>query len=147
NISLDSLGPQLLRTMTGGRLEDALKGLHWAQERGLKPIKINVVVLAGINDDLEPFARMSMEEEVYIRFIEYMPLESANLATGDSMRGLSYQEMLEKLSSCGSLRPGIQMIALIRSTMSLLIKGSPPVSLILDIPTSTAQRTSRRISS
>ncbi|GFP30103.1 GTP 3',8-cyclase [Candidatus Hakubella thermalkaliphila] len=105
NISLDTLDPQLFRTMTGGRLEDALKGLRWAQERGLNPIKINVVVLAGINDDLEPFARLSMEEEVYIRFIGYMPLESTNLATGDSMRGLSYQEMLEKLSSCGSLRP------------------------------------------
>ena len=74
NISIDSLEPEVYRRITrSGELGDALEGLEAAIEVGLDPVKINVVVLKGINDDPYPFARLTYELPVHVRFIEYMP--------------------------------------------------------------------------
>lgn len=74
NVSLDSLDPDVYRSITrAGNLEEALSGLHRAIEVGLEPVKVNVVVLKGVNDDVAPFADLTRELPVHVRFIEYMP--------------------------------------------------------------------------
>lgn len=74
NVSIDSLDPGVYRRVTRvGDLERSLAGLRKAIEVGLTPVKINVVVLKGINDDPTGFARLTMEMPVHVRFIEYMP--------------------------------------------------------------------------
>ena len=74
NVSLDSLEPAVYRRITRvGTLELALDGVRCAIEVGLDPVKINVVTLKGINDDPAPFAALTSELPVHVRFIEYMP--------------------------------------------------------------------------
>lgn len=74
NISIDSLDPQVYATMTRwGKLEQALAGMEAALAVGMVPVKINAVVLRNINDDLAPFAKLTMDYPVHVRFIEYMP--------------------------------------------------------------------------
>jgi cyclic pyranopterin phosphate synthase len=74
NVSLDSLDSRMYERITRvGRLDDALAGLDAAIEAGLEPVKVNVVVLKGVNDDPAPFARLARERPVHVRFIEYMP--------------------------------------------------------------------------
>jgi len=74
NISLDTLDPETYRSVTRiGDLSEAMAGLDAAIEAGLEPVKINVVVLKGVNDDPLPFAELARERPVHVRFIEYMP--------------------------------------------------------------------------
>jgi cyclic pyranopterin phosphate synthase len=75
NISLDSLDPDVYSRVTrGGRLSDALAGIDAAFAAGMAPVKINVVVVRGLDQDLMSFARMTLDRPVHIRFIEYMPV-------------------------------------------------------------------------
>jgi cyclic pyranopterin phosphate synthase len=75
NISLDTLKEDKFKYMTGrGNLSDVYKGIEAAQKAGLAPIKINTVMLAGINDDeILDFAAKTRDEGWNVRFIEYMP--------------------------------------------------------------------------
>jgi cyclic pyranopterin phosphate synthase len=79
NISLDSLRPDRFAAITGGdKLSDVLDGISMAHEVGLSPVKINMVVIPGVNDDeIIDFARKARDEAWHIRFIEYMPFEGA----------------------------------------------------------------------
>lgn len=76
NISIDSLNPGTYRELTrGGDLKRALQGMRAALDAGLDPVKMNVVLLKGVNDSPEEigaFVRLALREPVYIRFIEYM---------------------------------------------------------------------------
>ena len=76
NISLDTLRPERFRRITRrGELSDALAGIEAAHVAGLEPIKINNVVLRGMNDDeVVDFARLTLEKDWHVRFIELMPL-------------------------------------------------------------------------
>lgn len=75
NISLDSLDPDVYRQITrGGRIEDALAGIEAAFEVGFDPVKLNVVVVRSLDQDLMEFARMTLERPLHVRFIEYMPI-------------------------------------------------------------------------
>lgn len=76
NVSLDSLDENKFRTITRvGLIYDVLESIEEADKVGLKPVKINVVVMKGINDDeIEKFALWSKEVEYQIRFIEFMPI-------------------------------------------------------------------------
>ncbi len=76
NISLDSLQPERFARITGGgRLADVLAGLRLATAIGFHPIKINCVVLRGVNDDeVLDFARLSLAYPWHIRFLEFMPI-------------------------------------------------------------------------
>ena len=78
NVSLDSLDPQRFSEMTrGGKLEKVLEGIEAAVAAGLRPVKINAVVLAGVNEDeiISLVERFSGPQYV-LRFIEYMPFEA-----------------------------------------------------------------------
>lgn len=76
NISLDSLDPERFTQMTrGGQLEKVLEGIEEAIRVGLTPIKINVVLIRGFNDDeIEDFVQWTYNEAVEVRFIELMPI-------------------------------------------------------------------------
>lgn len=76
NISLDSLDHDRFREITrGGDLDMVLKGIDKALEVGLTPVKINMVVMRGINDgELVEFVRFAAARHIHLRFIECMPL-------------------------------------------------------------------------
>ncbi len=75
NIGLSSLDPGVFRELTrGGDLGQVLRGLEAALAAGLRPVKINVVVLRGINDDPAPFLDLTRRLPVDVRFIEFMPI-------------------------------------------------------------------------
>ena len=75
NVSLDTLRPERFHAITrGGRLEDVLQGIEAAQTAGLTPVKLNVVVMRGLNDDeTGDFARSTIDNDWQVRFIELMP--------------------------------------------------------------------------
>ena len=76
NISLDTLEPVKFKEITRrDNLQQVLSGIRAALEAELNPVKLNVVVMKGINDDeLFDFVELSRSEKLSIRFIEYMPL-------------------------------------------------------------------------
>lgn len=74
NISLDSLERANFAEITsGGKLQATLDGIEAAFAAGLVPIKLNMVVMKGLNDhEVENFARLTIERNLNVRFIEYM---------------------------------------------------------------------------
>jgi len=76
NVSLDTLKPERYSRITRlGDLSNVLEGIAAAERAGLRPLKINSVVARGMNDDeVLDFARLTLEREWHIRFIEIMPL-------------------------------------------------------------------------
>ena len=78
NISLDSLDAERFARLTrGGRLDDALAGLDAAFAAGFSPVKVNALLLDGVEDELDAFVDLTREREVHVRFIEFMPLDRA----------------------------------------------------------------------
>lgn len=75
NISLDSLRRDTFASITGGdHLDKVLSGIELALNLGFSPVKINVVLLKGVNEeDIPSFARLTLEKPVDVRFIERMP--------------------------------------------------------------------------
>lgn len=76
NISLDSLKADRFRLITrGGDIRKVLGSLEAAERVGLQPIKLNVVLMKGLNDDeIGDFLRLTLERDIQVRFIEYMPI-------------------------------------------------------------------------
>ena len=75
NISLDTLDPEVYEQVTrGGKLSDVLSGIEAAFEVGMDPVKLNVVVVRSLHQDLLGFARMTLDRPLHVRFIEYMPV-------------------------------------------------------------------------
>lgn len=79
NVSIDSLNEKKYNKMTRcGKLEDVLEGLRISQEVGLAPLKLNVVLVGGYNDDeIADFVNLTIKEDIEVRFIELMPLGEA----------------------------------------------------------------------
>ena len=80
NVSIDSLQPERFRTLTrGGSLERVLAGIAAAQAAGMRPVKLNAVLLRGHNEDeifdLIEFCAAT-PDTLELRFIEYMPFEA-----------------------------------------------------------------------
>jgi GTP 3',8-cyclase len=107
NISLDSLDPARFRRITrGGRLADTLAGLDAAFSAGFAPVKVNTLLLPGVEDELDAFVGLTREFDVHVRFIEFMPLdrrvagddelggEGRLVAAGDVLRRLMQQYVL-----------------------------------------------------
>lgn len=76
NISVDSLNPEKYAMMTrGGQLKRVLEGIQAAKQVGLTPIKLNVVLIGGFNDDeVFDFVALTKDEAIDVRFIELMPI-------------------------------------------------------------------------
>ena len=97
NISLDSLNADTYRRLTrGGELQRTLEGLAAALDNALKPVKLNTVVLKGINsDEIVNIARFGIERGCEVRFLELMPIGPAGQNFGDWF--VSSQEVLAEL--------------------------------------------------
>ncbi|MFQ5825782.1 MAG: GTP 3',8-cyclase MoaA [Dehalococcoidia bacterium] len=104
NVSLDSLREERFREMSrGGRLRDVLRGIRRAQELGLTPVKLNTVVVRGINDDeILDFARRTLDEEWHVRFIELMPFGREEDPTTSFV---SVEEIQQQIAALGRLEP------------------------------------------
>jgi GTP 3',8-cyclase len=78
NVSLDSLDPIKFERITRTRSYDkVIHGIDVAQETRLAPVKVNAVLVRGLNDDeVEAFAVFARERGVVMRFIEFMPLDA-----------------------------------------------------------------------
>ena len=87
NISLDTLDPATFVTLTRRRrLDDVLAGIRAAREAGLSPVKINAVLIRGVNDhEAADLLEWAMEEQVQLRFIEQMPLDAQHGWRRDEM--------------------------------------------------------------
>lgn len=98
NISLDTLDPQRFQRLTRwGKLEQVLAGIDAAEQAGLRPIKINVVVVRGYNDqDVVDMARLTYEHDWQIRFIEMMPF--AGQTNFQKQQIVSDAEILARIS-------------------------------------------------
>lgn len=96
NISLDTLKPERFQEMTRRKGHDrVLKSLSTAIELGFSPVKLNVVVMAGVNDDeISSFVHLTKDLPVNVRFIEYMPFDG-NVWKRRKMVG--YKEMRESI--------------------------------------------------
>lgn len=80
NISIDSLRSDRYREITrGGELKKALKGIQTAIKLNMTPVKLNVVIIGGYNEDeITDFAQMTLEDSIDVRFIELMPVGEAS---------------------------------------------------------------------
>jgi GTP 3',8-cyclase len=77
NVSIDTLDPDRFKAMTrGGRLDLVWRGIEAADEAGLRPIKLNTVVVKGQNDEeVRDLAALTLDRDWQIRFLEIMPME------------------------------------------------------------------------
>ena len=92
NISLDTLRPERFKAITQGKLEKVIDGLMAAKASGFTPIKINMVVMRGINDDeLVEMVEFCRRHDFTLRFIEAMPM-------GDTGRNAAFLPMDEVVS-------------------------------------------------
>ncbi len=110
NISLDTLDPARFRRITRrGDLADVLAGIEAARQAGLRPIKINTVVIRGLNDDeVVDLARKTLEASWWnIRFIELMPVGDGELMdTAWEEQVVTAQESREQIEAAlGELEP------------------------------------------
>ena len=97
NISLDSLDANQFKQLTQKDLAPVLDGIRAAQAVGL-PIKINSVLMSGINDNqILPLARWSVQQNVILRFIEFMPLDGDRKWSTEHV--VSEQHILETLAT------------------------------------------------
>ena len=105
NISLDSLKRDKYARITGyDGLEKVKNGIFKAWKMGFDPIKINVVVLKGINDDeILDLAQLAVEYPFHIRFIEYMPI--GEFEQGKSLHHIPSEMIKELLKPLGELIP------------------------------------------
>jgi len=99
NISLDTLDPQTFQQLSRRRrLDDVLAGIAAAQEAGLHPVKINTVLMRGINDhEAIPLLRWAIDQGVQLRFIEQMPLDAQH--GWDRKTMITAAEIMDQLSS------------------------------------------------
>ena len=99
NISCDSLQPERFHALTGrGQLDRVLDGISAALEAGFDPVKVNVVVMRGLNDDeIVDFAEFGRQRGVEIRFIEFMPLDAQGAWTLDQV--VSADEIVSRIGA------------------------------------------------
>lgn len=98
NVSLDSLKPERYQLITGGfNLKNIIDGIKAAQNVGLFPIKINTVLIKGFNDDeIIDFCNFSADNNVTVRFIEFMPIGNSSEWNKNSI--IKGKEILDKIS-------------------------------------------------
>lgn len=104
NVSIDAVDPAIFAAITrGGDVVRVLRGIDAALDAGLLPVKLNCVVMNGVNDgEVEPLiARFADRPDVRIRFIEYMPFDRV----GQQKHHLPARVLRERLSARWTLEP------------------------------------------
>ncbi|MFL6205223.1 MAG: GTP 3',8-cyclase MoaA [Acidimicrobiales bacterium] len=105
NVSLDTLQPDRFTELTRrDQLADVLLGIDAALDAGLAPVKVNVVVVRGVNDDeVVELARYGRARGVTVRFIEWMPLDGGDAWTGEQV--VTQAEIVEQIDAVFPLAP------------------------------------------
>ena len=105
NMSADSLRPERIAEIARRDLGfDPIAAAVAAESAGLAPIKINVVVLRGTNDDeIEDFARLTIDRPWHVRFIELMPVGDLRELTWEHV--VPSDEVLQRIAARGALAP------------------------------------------
>ncbi len=105
NVSIDSLIPERFREITrGGDLDIVLKGLHAAEHAGLLPLKINMVPVRGMNEDeILDFAKITIDSDHHVRFIECMPTGSVSFWS--PRKYMTTDEIKKIIETLGPLAP------------------------------------------
>ena len=105
NVSLDSLKPDIFKQITKGKLEKVIAGLMAAKKAGLSPVKINMVVMKGINEDeVESMVEFCLEHGFTLRFIETMPVGDTGRNASDHFVDLA--DVRARLAKHFDLLPG-----------------------------------------
>jgi cyclic pyranopterin phosphate synthase len=120
NVSLDTLDPETFAKISRRRrLADVLAGIAAAREAGLQPVKINTVLLRGVNDhEAFDLLQWAMAERVQLRFIEQMPLDPQHGWKRDEM--ITAAEIKQHLG---------QHVELVEDPKDALTRGSAPAEL------------------
>ena len=106
NVSLDTLRADRFREITKGRLDKVLAGLEAAKNAGFAPIKINMVVMKGVNDDeVEAMVAFCLDNGFTLRFIETMPMGETGQNASDQY--IDLQEIKARLEKAYDLVPGV----------------------------------------
>ena len=102
NVSLDSLRPERYRALTrGGELDRVLAGIAAAEAAGFERIRLNAVLLKGVNgDELAELARLARDHPWDIRFIELMPIGPAAALDGAFLPAAAVLEAVPELVAC-----------------------------------------------
>ncbi|WP_410564245.1 GTP 3',8-cyclase MoaA [Amycolatopsis sp. cmx-4-61] len=97
NVSLDTVDPELFKTITRrDRLSHVLAGLAAARDAGMSPVKVNAVLIRGLNEsEAVPLLKFCLAEGYHLRFIEQMPL--------DAQHGWNRGEMITAAEILGML--------------------------------------------
>ena len=105
NMSVDSLRADRIEWIARRDLGfDPIRAAAAIEGAGLSPLKINVVVMRGINDDeIEDFARLTLDHPWHVRFIELMPVGALQALTWDHV--VPSDEVLDRVSRLGTLAP------------------------------------------
>jgi cyclic pyranopterin phosphate synthase len=99
NVSCDSLRPERFADITKrDALDKVLEGVDAALDAGLRPVKLNVVMMRGVNDDeVVDFAAYGRAKGVVVRFIEFMPLDAQGQWTREQV--VTYEEVHERIDA------------------------------------------------
>ncbi len=105
NVSLDTVDRETFATLTRrDRLDDVLAGMAAARDAGLRPVKVNAVLMRGVNDHQAPdLLAFCLREGYQLRIIEQMPLDAQHGWTRDGM--VTAEETLDRLRAHVELTP------------------------------------------
>ena len=105
NISLDTLDREVFKKMTHrDRIDDVFAGIAAAKEAGLLPVKINTVLLRGVNDgEAVSLLKWALAEDLNLRFIEQMPLDAGGIWNREQL--ITADEIFAQLSEHYELTP------------------------------------------
>jgi cyclic pyranopterin phosphate synthase len=105
NISLDTLKAERFREITRvDAFSNVIKGIEKAMQVGFRPVKLNTVVMKGINDDeVGDLARLTVKEPIHVRFIEFMPFGGEKW----DEKFISADEIISQLEEVGELEPTV----------------------------------------
>jgi len=133
SFSLDSLDPQNFKRITGrDGLAQVLESITLAQQLGFFPVKVNAVIIRGLNDhEIEPLAEFGRDRSLSMRFIEFMPLDSARAWLKELV--VPGRELLERLKRRFNLRRASNENASSTSQRWLFEQGSGEIGIIAPV--------------
>ncbi|MDX3851471.1 GTP 3',8-cyclase MoaA [Streptomyces sp. AK02-01A] len=125
NVSLDTLRPDVFKALTRrDRHADVIDGLHAAREAGLTPVKVNTVLMPGLNGDEAPdLLAWAVEHGYELRFIEQMPLDAQHGWKRDGM--ITAGEILASLATRFTLTPEGESVRGSAPAERWLVDGGP----------------------
>ena len=125
NVSLDTLRPGVFKTLARrDRLDDVLRGLAAAADAGLTPVKVNTVLMRGINDgEAADLLRFCLDHGYQLRFIEQMPLDAQHGWRRENM--VTATEIMDSLSEEFILKPDDSAARGSAPAETFLVDGGP----------------------